>query len=45
MAFVKIQIDEYCKNEEEMAELLKVIAKFLEEGCTSGYKPDWHIVY
>ena len=45
MAFIKIQIDEFCNDETELSELLKKIADMLEEGYTSGHYPDWHIIY
>ena len=40
---LKIEINEETHNASEMVDLLSVIAERVEEGCTSGFGPDWSL--
>jgi hypothetical protein len=40
---VYIKIITSTDDEQEMAELLKEIARLIETGCSSGYHPTWNL--
>lgn len=41
---VSIEIEEAVDTLEDMIDMLEEIAKLIENGCTSGYNPDWSII-
>jgi len=38
------ELNIYAEDESELIEATREVLKLLEQGYTSGYSPDWHIV-